>query len=133
MCVLFTTINRFGPYSENISTINTTDADALSIALQRVSAFKTPGVRVAQLILNPQSDATLWPQALGRDLLDRVTVKVPLNTGETLERDLFIDGITHEIDSTNNRWTWQLRTSPASEVGAWVFPAELGVSTILAW
>ena len=126
-------INRFGPYSENISTINTTDADALSIALQRVSAFKTPGVRVAQLILNPQSDATLWPQALGRDLLDRVTVKVPLNTGETLERDLFIDGITHEIDSTNNRWTWQLRTSPASEVGAWVFPAELGVSTILAW
>lgn len=126
-------IDRFGPYSENIQTLNTTDADTESIALQRVSAYKTPGVRIAQLIINPQSNSSIWPEALGRDLLDRITVKVPLNTGTTLERDLFIDGITHDIDSTSNRWTWQLRTSPASEVGAWVFPAEVGVSTILAW
>ena len=116
-----------------LSTINTTDADALSISLQRVSSFKTPGVRVAQLIINPQSNSSIWPQALGRELLDRITVKVPLNTGSTLERDLFIEGIDHDIDSSSNRWTWQVRTSPASEVGAWVFPAELGVSTILAW
>ncbi len=126
-------IDRFGPFSENLTTINTTDADTESIAIQRVSAFKTPGVRVAQIIINPQSNSSIWPQALGRDLLDRITVKVPLNTGSTLERDLFIDGIDHDIDSSSNRWTWQLRTSPASEVGAWVFPAELGVSTILAW
>jgi len=125
-------IDRFGPYSESKTTINTTDADALSISLQRVSSFKTPGVRVQQIIINPQSDSNIWTHALGRDLLDRITVKIPLSSG-TLERDLFIEGIDHDIDSTSNRWTWQLRTSPTSEVGQWVFPAELGVSTILSW
>ena len=126
-------ISRHGPFSESLSTINVSDSDAESIAIQRVSSFKTPGVRIAQMIVQPLSDANLWPQVLGRKLLDRITVKVPLNTGSTLERDLFIEGIAHEIDATSNSWTYTVRTSPASEVGAWVFPAELGVSTILAW
>ena len=84
--------------------------------------------------MNPQIDTDLWTQALGRDLLDHITVKVPLPDSTTLTQELLIEGIEHEIDSQNNLWNWKIRTSPAAEVGAWILGSSLlGQGTNLSW
>ena len=127
-------ITEYGSRSESLSTLNVSDADALSVAKQRVSSFSEPSLRVTQLSVNPQIDTDLWTQALGRDLLDHITVKVPLPDSTTLTQELLIEGIEHEIDSQNNLWNWKIRTSPAAEVGAWILGSSLlGQGTNLSW
>ena len=48
--------------------------------------------------------------------------------------DVHIDRISHSVSAINQTWTWSLRTSSGSEVGAWVLgSSRLGESTNLAW
>ena len=51
-----------------------------------------------------------------------------------MDFDVHIDRISHSVNAINQTWTWSLRTSSGSEVGAWILgSSRLGESTNLAW
>jgi len=86
------------------------------------------------LIVNPLSNTSLWDQVLNRELGDKITIKIPTPANTTMEFDVNIDRISHSINANSQTWSWQIRTSAGSEVGAWVLgSSRLGQSTNLAW
>jgi hypothetical protein len=128
-------VAKFGARQESLSgTLNVSDADALDVAKQRLAQFSNTGVRIEGLVVNPLSDTALWNQALIRELGDKITIKVPTTVSTTMEFDVHIDRISHSVSAVNKTWTWQIRTSSGSEVGAWVLgSSRLNESTNLAW
>ena len=128
-------IAKFGARQDTLSgTLNVTDADALSVAKQRLNQFKDTAPRIEGLIVNPLSDTSIWTQALARELGDKITIKVPTTVSTTMEFDVHIDRISHTVNAISQTWVWQLRTSAGSEVGSWVLgSSRLGQETNLAW
>ena len=130
-----TSIDDFGSRQDSLSnTLNVSDADALSVATQRLAQFENTSPRVEGLVINPVGNTSLWTQALGRELGDKITVKVPTPASTTMEFDVHIDRISHSVSAVNQTWTWQIRTSAGSETGSWILgSSRLGQETILAW
>ncbi len=130
-----TSIAKYGARQDSLSsTLNVSDADALAIAEQRLAQFSNTGVRIEGLIVNPLSNASLWNQVLIRELGDKITIKVPTTVSTIMDFDVHLDRISHSVNAVNQTWTWQLRTSSGSEVGAWVLgSSRLNESTNLAW
>ena len=128
-------IAKYGARENSLSgTLNVTDADALSIAEQRLTQFKETSSRIEGLIVNPLSDTNLWNQVLIRELGDKITIKIPTTVSTTMEFDVHLDRISHTVSAVNQTWTWQVRTSAGSEVGSWVLgSSRLGQETNLAW
>ena len=95
--------------------IHETDAESALYAQYVVSLHAEPELRFASITIDPQTDPTnLWPQALGRRIGDRITIKfTPPDTSTTgspatIERDVFIRGINHEIGAASWRTTFAL-------------------------
>jgi hypothetical protein len=88
-----------------------TDAAALDYAQYVLSLLKDPELRFDTITVNPRSDpANLFPQVLGRELGDRITIKfTPPGGGGRIERDVFIRGITHDIGLDTWKTTWVLQ------------------------
>ena len=128
-------VAKFGARQDTLSgTLNVSDADALSVAKQRLAQFKDTAPRIEGLIVNPLSDTNIWTQAFARELGDKITIKVPTTVSTTMEFDVHIDRISHTVNAINQTWVWQLRTSAGSEVGSWVLgSSRLGQETNLAW
>ena len=128
-------VAKFGSRTDTLSgTLNVSDADALSVAKQRLAQFKDTAPRIEGLIINPLSDTSIWTQALARELGDKITIKVPTTVSTTMEFDVHIDRISHTVNAISQTWVWQLRTSAGSEVGSWVLgSSKLGQETNLAW
>lgn len=128
-------VAKYGARQDSFSgTLNVSDSDALSIAEQRLAQFSNTGVRIEGLIINPLSNTSLWDQVLIRELGDKITIKVPTTVSTIMDFDVHIDRISHSVSAVNQTWTWQLRTSSGSEVGAWVLgSSRLGESTNLSW
>ena len=128
-------IAKFGARQDSLSsTLNVSDADALAIAEQRLAQFSNTGVRIEGLIVNPLANTSLWNQVLIRELGDKITIKVPTTVSTVMDFDVHLDRISHSVSAVNQTWTWQLRTSSGSEVGAWVLgSSRLGQETNLAW
>lgn len=117
--------------------LQVSDNDALSVALQYEFKFAEVGIRVDSMVFSPKSDTIIWTHALGAELFDRYSVKVPMPNGDTLETDVNIQRIAHKIDAKNKTWTWTINTSPANELGAWLLGltgnSELGTTTRLSY
>jgi hypothetical protein len=117
--------------------LQVSDDDALSVALQYEFKFAEVGIRVDSMVFSPKSDTIIWTHALGAELFDRYSVKVPMPNGDTLETDVNIQRIAHKIDAKNKTWTWTINTSPANELGAWLLGltgnSELGTTTRLSY
>ena len=130
-----TSIAKYGARQDSLSsTLNVSDADALAIAEQRLAQFSNTGVRIEGLIVNPLANTSLWNQVLIRELGDKITIKVPTTVSTVMDFDVHLDRISHSVSAVNQTWTWQLRTSSGSEVGAWVLgSSRLNESTNLAW
>jgi len=128
-------IAKFGARQDSLSnTLNVSNADALAIAEQRLAQFSNTGVRIEGLIVNPLANTSLWNQVLIRELGDKITIKVPTTVSTIMDFDVHIDRVSHSVNAVNQTWTWQLRTSSGSEVGAWVLgSSRLNESTNLAW
>lgn len=127
-------IERFGTHvlSEN-STLNVSDADALSIASQKVISNSVPQTTIESMSFAPQQDVNLWAKALGLEIGSFVEANVttPSSTVETY--DLFIERIKHKVDARNKTWNWQIGLSPA-ETGAWILGVNrLGIDTNLSY
>jgi hypothetical protein len=80
-----------------------------------VYTTKDPEYRFASLTINPLTDpANLFPQVLGREIGDRITVRRrPPGGGPLIERDVLIVGINHDVDFRAGTWmtTWQLQST----------------------
>lgn len=89
---------------------NTTDADDLADVYR--DRYKDPEERVLSLTLRPEaSPADMWPQVLGRDLSDKVTVKYVTNNGSTKTAVSFVESVSHRVSVWGKRrWdtTWKL-------------------------
>lgn len=90
-----------------------TDADALAYAQWVLYQGKDPELRFSTLTLKPRRDEdNLFPQALGRQFGDRITImRRPPGGGDPIQRDVFIRGVTHEIGGLDWRTTWVLSSA----------------------
>jgi len=113
----------------------TEDATARGFAQWFVNHYKDPLLRATGMRLEPTAgnEATHFPQVLGRDLMDRVTVRRrPQNLGPAIDQPALIEGITHEVTAMEWRTTWNL--SPAETQHYWLAEVagygEAGVTTV---
>lgn len=89
-----------------------TDAIALNYAEFIVSMCKDPELRFSSLTIAPQRDPTnLFPQVLGRQFGDRITVVRRPPGGGTITQDVFIRGVSHDIAPQSWRTTWTLQSA----------------------
>lgn len=90
-----------------------TDTEALAYANSLLSQWSQRVYRFARIEFNtpaPQVENDLWPQLLGRQYGDRITViRRPYGGGDPIERDCFIRGF--EFESDGAAWTsaWVLQ------------------------
>ena len=126
-------VQRFTALGSSETTINTSDSDVLSIIQQKLSETAIPIIRIDKLDINPRVNTSIWVQALGRELGDRITVNIVNTDGSTLSDELFIESISHSVNASSQTWNWSLTLSPASSA-SWVLgQALLGVGTRFAY
>lgn len=84
-----------------------TDAGALAWADAILYQYGVPRYRFARLEFNtpaPDVEEVHWPQVLGRELADRITVtRRPAGGGDPIVKDCFIRGFEHASDGA--AWT----------------------------
>lgn len=99
------------------------ELDALSAqyASYVLNMQKDGELRFDSITIDPQrSPSTLWAQALGRRLGDRITVKLtPPGGGSRISRDCFIRGIEHNF--TQDRWTTRFALQDATKFSGFIF------------
>jgi hypothetical protein len=106
--------NTYGPRNWSAPT----SEDALDSAIYDratwlLSRYKSLGTRLASMTLLPRTDpSTLWPQALGRVIGDRVTVnRTPLGLNSQIALDFIIEGVEHQF-GVGPVWTTVFHGSP---------------------
>lgn len=97
------------------SILNASDAQTIVDFL--VPLFKDPVETFASITVNPKRDPTnLWPQVFGRELGDRITVKLtPPGGGSRISHDCFIRGIAHDVGNSPGSWVTTFYLSDASK------------------
>lgn len=89
------------------------DADVASYAGFVLFQSKDPELRFETLSVNPHDDEpALFPQVLGRQFGDRITIVRRPPGGGTISREAFIRGVAHDIAATGE-WTttWVLQSA----------------------
>lgn len=88
-----------------------TDTEAADYAAYVLSMSKTAELRFTSIRIDPKDDPdNLWPQMLGRELGDRITIKfTPPGGGARIVRDAFIRGIRHDMTPSSWFTTWTLQ------------------------
>jgi hypothetical protein len=105
-------------------TLNTQyDTEATDAANWLLSTHKAPHQRINTLTIEPASNPSLWPVALGVAIGDRITVKRRTQVF-TMSADYFVESIAH--NQGPGAWTVSLQASPAS---LWATPWILGDAT----
>lgn len=101
---------------ERADLIMQTDSDAAAWANALLYQHKDPVRRVARLEFNtpaPHVEDAFWPQILGREFGDRITVRRrPAGGGAVIEHDAFVRGIEHnQVDATTWTSAWILQAT----------------------
>ena len=77
-----------------------------------MSIYSQPELRPASIRIMPQrSETTLFPQVLDREINDRITVKFNVPGGGTIEKDCFIDGVSHDVTPESWSTSFNLRSA----------------------
>ena len=126
-------IQRYRPKESNVTTINVSDADVLSIIEQKIAQTALPIVRVDNLTINPKDDVSLWTQVLDREFGDRIKVKIQAPDTSIFEDELWIESISHTVNASSQTWSYSATLSPAG-TSAWILgQAKLGEGTRFAY
>ncbi len=108
-------ITAYWERPENITRLqNQSDLEVADLANWRLATRKDPALRVTQMTVQPRRDPTnLFPQVLGRDIGERLTVKRrPQGVGTALTYTVLIEGVQHNIDAGGDwRTVWYLSSS----------------------
>jgi hypothetical protein len=90
-----------------------TDSDALAYANALLFEWSQRVYRFARIEFNTPAievEGVLWPQLLGREFGDRITVlRRPYGGGDPIERDCFIRGFEFDSDGAYWRTAWVLQ------------------------
>jgi hypothetical protein len=119
------------------TTLANSDADSLNAAQDVIVRYAAPHMRAGTVNVRPRSDPTnLFPQVLGRDLQDRVTItRTPPGGGTAFSQVLSIEHISHTI--TPDDWITSWVASPADIVQYWILGdavnGKLGTTARLAF
>lgn len=126
-------IQSFRQRSYSVTTRLNDPNEAILKANWLLGIYKDAQYRVPWVKIAPQLDSTLWQHALGRDIGDRITVKVyPPGGGAVIQQQSTIERIEHEVTKGNWETTWYL--SPADASLYWLLgTSQLGVDTRLAY
>jgi hypothetical protein len=106
--------------------IHQTDGESLDVRDWILAVYGDVEPRIETLTINPQAaPADTWPQALGRELGDRITVLVrPPGRETAIERDCIIRGIEHLWTQDTWRTRWALQDAARLEEGAGILGQE---------
>jgi hypothetical protein len=98
-----------------------TDAQALDLAYAHVQRYSDPGTRIDGLVIDPLNDPLeLWPQVLGREILDRIQInRTPQQVGDPIELQVLIQGIEHSW--SDFRWRTRWYVTPADLTSSFWF------------
>lgn len=90
-----------------------TDTAAADYAGFIAALSKDPELRFETITIRPQADeANLFPEVLGREIGDRITIKLrPPGGGAVISRDVFIRGIQHSGSPLSWQTTWTLQSA----------------------
>lgn len=119
-----TSQTRYFRRTLNLTPLLSTDNEALDQTAYLLALYKDPLLRFDQIVLDAFSDDHLWPQVLGRELSDRVTVvrtpsTHPVTATETITKDVLIEAATHTV-TPSLVWTTVYQLSPPNPVDYWV-------------
>lgn len=90
-----------------LDTLHISDADATTLATTLRDRFLDPYFKLASITMQPQSrdPANLWPEALGREISDQITVlRRPKQAGNLIDLDVWIEGIRHDVVANERTW-----------------------------
>lgn len=100
--------------------IQTSDAEVLSEAQYHLSQFLAPHLGIQAIKLDPYRTTDLWPQVLGRDLAERVTVQfTPPGGGAEISQEVLLEGISHDV-AVGSKWLTQWSLSAADTQNYWL-------------
>lgn len=108
-------ISRYLPRTQSISNLlHTTDTESLDYAGLLVGLFKKPDVRFESLGVIGERDDRVWSPMLDCEIGDKIAVRRrPPGGGSLIERDCWIEGISHDIDR-DGQWVTKLQLSDAT-------------------
>lgn len=121
------------------SLLMSTDNEALAAAQWARDRFRNPALRIQRVLLDGEADpANIWPQAFGRDLGDRVTIrKTPPGGGVRIEQVGHIEQIDHSFSAEGGVWSTAWQLSPADSQLYWILEhavqGVLDTSTVLSY
>lgn len=113
-----TATGDFFPRTLTIASRDNTNAQAVDLSNYQLNRYKVPRTRIPNLTLRPSANPALWPQVLGRDIGDRVTVTRNNPGAPSISGDFYIEKITHDISVGEWKTTWML--SSASLFDYWI-------------
>jgi hypothetical protein len=96
------------------------DTESLDRANFLLGKYKDPVFRTTRMVTQPSggNEAGLYPQVLGRELGDKVTVRrKPQNVGATIDQAVIIQGIRHDFAALSWVTEFALAPSAASAAG----------------
>lgn len=103
--------------------LHNSDATSLDMANWILNHYKEPFLRATQMRLEPDAGnaTTHYPQVLGRELADRVTVRRrPQSVGSAIDQDAWVEAITHRSRALEWKTDWNLSPAdPSSEAALW--------------
>jgi len=126
-------VSRYTAKTSTQSTINTSDANVLSIIQQKLSETALPIERIDSLRINPRDDVNLWAKVLGLEFGDRVKVNITNPNGSTFSDEVWIQSIRHNINSGSQTWNYTVSLSPAGSSGWVLGQAKIGEGTRFAY
>lgn len=126
-------VSRYTAKTNTTSTLNTSDANVLSIIQQKLSETSLPIERIDSLKISPRDDTNLWSKILSLEFGDRVQVNITNPNGSTFSDEVWIQSINHNINSGAQTWNYTVSLSPAGSSGWVLGQAKIGEGTRFAY
>lgn len=126
-------VQRYTAKTNTQTTKNTSDANVLSIIQQKLAETSLPIERIDRLDIDPRQSTSIWPQALGLEFGDRVKVNITNPNGSTFSDEVWVESISHQINSGSQSWNYTITLSPAGSSGWVLGQAKLGEGTRFAY
>ena len=129
-----TSVIAYGLRSLTVNTELETAADAATYGEWILGRYKDPTTKCRSVRIDPAVHTALFAPALNAKISDRFTIRrLPQNTGSAIEKNVLIEGISHEIANGVGTWKTTLTCSEADSGPWWVLDtADLGTGTRLA-
>ena len=110
-----TSVAARGEKTRRVPNLLVRDSDEVESRAQWwVNRYKDPQRRVERVTLRPEGDpATIYPQALGRTISDKITLRRDPTGTDPIVLDVFVEGVRHSFDRDGD-WETTFQLSPAT-------------------